>query len=271
MQGTIAYGKAINLSAYNWNENEIKKFQIEFQKILSFLHKPIDQDNFQELFNNCLNIVANIPLPLIEIDAHFILRARPNYYGEVFKEQSEISYNTRNIKRIRLNRFNRPEESMFYGAAPSEEQARFVATATLECCKEILDEQNTSREQYFTFGKWHVKEKFPVVNLCFHDTTLQISPNLKRIITNYLDDAQEHLSHDSVDFLKEYWYFFSNLACQKHSTDQQYFITTAYITALKEYYKDNFTGIIYPSSMTEMEGLNIVLTPQEVDKFLNLK
>lgn len=160
---------------------------------------------------------------------------------------------------------------MFYGAVPSSEQGRLIATITLECCKEIVNDQNISREQYFTFGKWNVKEFFPVLNLCFHKTTLQINPGLNKIVTDYLDRVQQNLSTVSVNFLKEYWYFFSDLACQKHATDQQYFITTAFITAIKLYYGDIFNGIIYPSSMTEMEGLNIVLTPQAVDKFLELK
>ena len=271
MAGEIIYGEAINLSNYNWNENEIKKFQTEFETIVAFLNKSINQNNFQQLFNSCLNIVSSIPLPLVQIDANFILRARANYNGEVFKEQLDISYNTKNIKKIELNRFNRPEESMFYGAAPTDEQTRLIATVTLECCKEIVDDQNNIKQQYFTFGKWNVKEFFPVVNLCFHEKTLKINPNLKGIITKYLDEAKEHLSDVSVAFLKEYWYFLSDLACKKHATDQQYFITTAYITALKEYYKDSFNGIIYPSSMTDMEGLNIVLTPHAVDKFLDLK
>jgi hypothetical protein len=95
-----------------------------------------------------------------------------------------------------------------------------------------------------------------------------VPEELSQIIWTMLSKLYLHYQLSSLESIG---IFFSELACKKHATDQQYFITTAYITALKEYYKDDFNGIIYPSSMTEMEGLNIVMTPKAVDKFLEVK
>ena len=269
--GKIVYGTDIDLSHINWIEEDIGIFRRKLDIIMSFLNKPINQDNFQEVLNHCYYLVDKIPLPLIPVDTNFIVRGRANYNGEVFTDQREISYNSENKDKIELNRFNRPKESMFYGAVPASDQGRLIGTISLESCKELIDDKNTTREQYFTFGKWYIRESFLVLNLCFNDRVVEVNPELKKGIEHYLNDVQKMMPSNSAKFITEYWKFFSALACKKHESDQQYFITTAFMCAVREYYKESFNGIAYPSSMTENEGVNIVLMPEAVDKYLNLK
>ena len=271
----IIYDDNIDMTQFNWSIDVIDEFKTKLEEILLFLKKPITEDNFQALFDICYYLVDKIPLPPIPIDINFLIRARPNYNGEVFREQWQISYNSRDTNRIKLNRFNRPMESMFYGALPSERQSKMVAAATLECCKEIINENNENTAQYFTFGKWYIKTSFLVLNLCFNDKTLESNPTLKKFVEQYLNHLDSKISKEAYEFIKYYWRFFSDLASKKHETDQQYFITTAYFCAVRVYYEQNLNekinGIVYPSSMTENEALNIVLTPNAVDSYLELK
>jgi len=266
----------VDHSNFSWTEEDINSFEKEFEIISGFLHSSVNNDTFQELFNHCYYLVDKIPLPMFHLNVSFLVRARPNYNGEIFTEESDISYNTKNVKKIKANRFNRPEESMFYGTLKADSgKGDFIPTATLESCKELLDNTNTSRYQYLTFGKWHLKEDFHVVNLCFHDDIMSHNPMLKKYIDLYFEEMQKVFPASSVALIKRFLKFFSDMASAKHPTNAHYFISTAFFCALKEYYKrtDNteIHGIIYPSCMTEYHGVNIVLTPEAVHRFLYLE
>lgn len=269
--GSIVEGKDVDFSRFKWANSDINRFKSEFDKVKSFLGKDINQENFQLLIDSFYFLIDRIPLSLLSINNSFLVRGRPNYNGEVFKEESDISYNTKNQEKIKLGRFNRPFDCMFYAAVPSNPQSRMTATVLLECCKEIEDESNITREQFFTFGKWFLKEPIRVLNLCFHEKCLQTNAFLNGSVDFSQKELREKMPLKLVEFIEGYWAFLSNLSCNKYSTDQQYFITAAFIATMKEYYGDEFNGIIYPSSMTGMEGLDIVLTPQAVGKYLDLK
>ena len=166
-------------------------------------------------------------------------------------------------------------ESEFYGILPSDEQAKFIAGVSLECCKEIINEDNKVLIQYLTFGKWHLRSKFVALNLCFDDKALNAHSGLKKTVDDYLANLEKLCSSNSFKFIKKYWFFLSDLASTKCKYDQQYFITTAFFYVLREYntihFNKSINGIVYPSSMVEGEALNIVLTPEAVNKYLYLK
>ena len=269
--GRIVYDKDVDLSKFQWEQSDFDLFQQKFDEILSFLNEDINQNNFQEVVGKFWFLVDKIPLPICLIDTNFILRSRPNYNGEVFKEEADISCNTKRRDLIKLSRFNRPFESMFYGAVPASNQARLVATVSLECCKEIVDESNFKKEQYLTFGKWYLTTTIPVLNLCFNNNCIQINSGLKNNVNNFTHSLNSKMSSERVDFIIKYYSFLSDLSCNTYSTEQQYLITTAFICTVREYYGSEFNGIIYPSSMTSMEGVNCVLTPDAVDKYLELR
>jgi hypothetical protein len=274
-RGSIGYGDDIDLLKFELTDEEIQNLSIELENIKSFTTKQINQDNFQQLCDAWYKVIDRIPLPPIPIDVEWLLRARPNYNEQIFEEESDISYNTKNVSDIKPNRFNRPQESVFYGTLPSDEQAKFFAGAALECCKDIVNENNEEPLQYFTFGKWHLHSNLIVLNLCFENKALNAHSGLKRVVDNYLLNFEKTCSITSSKFIKNYWFFLSELASTKYKCDQQYFITTAFFCVLREYYKMHFNedinGIAYPSSMAESEAINIVLMPSAVDKYLYLK
>src|SRR6476619_6446060 len=193
-RGAIVSGDDIDLLQFKFTDLEIESFFAELENIKGYTTKLINQDNFQEMCNAWYKLIHRIPLPPIPVDAEWLLRARPNFNGEIFEEESDISYNTKNVSAIKANRFNRPQESVFYAILPSDEQAKFLAGATLECCKEIVNENNEEPIQYFTFGKWHLRSHFIVLNLCFEDKALNAHPGLKKIIDNYLINLEKNCS-----------------------------------------------------------------------------
>lgn len=274
-RGPIMYGDEIQTSQFEFQTDEIENLSTQLDKIKSYATKEINQDNFQALCDAWYEIVVKIPFPTILVETEWLLRARPNFNSEIFKEESDISYNTKNVGAIKASRFNRPEESVFYGTLPSDEQTKFIAGASLECYKDLIDEKNVELIQYLTFGKWHLKQKFPVINLCFEEKALKAHEGLKRIVDNYLLNIERDLSDKSANLIKECWFMLSKLASDRYKYDQQYFITTAFFCVFREYYKQKFNysihGIIYPSSMVYSNAINIVLMPEAVDKFLYLK
>jgi len=274
-QKAVLFNDEIDRGRFEFNENEIDIFLGELKNIRSYESKEINQENFQALCNIWYTLIARIPLPAVQIDVEWLLRARPNFNGEIFKEESDISYNKKNKSAIKANRFNRPEESVFYGTLPSDEQAKFFAGISLESYKELINENNLESVHYLTVGKWHLKENFIVVNLCFSELALRAHSGLKKIIDSCLLDIKQKSSEQSFDFLKNFWFSLSELASAKLECEQQYFITTAFFCALRAYYKryynESLNGLLYPSSMVNGDALNVVLMPDTVDKYLYLK
>ncbi len=221
--GGTRYGEDIGFSRFNFSEERINHLRNQTESILSFLYKPISNDNFQAIFDICFDVIGFIPLASIMIDyklVHFILRARANYNGEIFCQQEEISYNSRNIKDITANRFNRPQESMFYGTLPSDKQERFVAGVSLECCKDLINDKSQVKIQYLTFGKWIVKKSFPVLNLCFNNNALLAHPGLNNLINNQLSEMKAKIPAQSFNAISEFWQQFSDIVSERSISEQ---------------------------------------------------
>ena len=271
----ILYGDEINPLQFDFQDKDIEKLSGELDNIKGYIDKEVNQENFQKLCESWYNIIDKIPFASIPVEVEWLLRARPNFNDEIFEEESDISYNTKKIKEIKANRFNRPEESVFYGTLPSDDQTKFIAGASLECYKDLINEKNEEPIQYFTFGKWHLKNKFAVINFCFEEKALKAHSGLKNIVDNYLLNLEKDFSKNVANLIKECWFFLSELSSTRYKYDQQYFITTAFFCVLREYYRINFddsiNGIIYPSSMVYSDSINIVIMPEVVDKYLYLK
>lgn len=76
---------------------------------------------FDDLVNQCYDLVCRLPLPLIDIDVDCVVRCRPNYEadGKVYSKVSDLSYNP-NVSLIGIGRFNVEREPIFYASLPSE-------------------------------------------------------------------------------------------------------------------------------------------------------
>jgi hypothetical protein len=211
------------------------------------------------------------------LDVNYMIRSRPNGQDEMFTEEWQISYNNHYPLKIKLGRFNRPSEPMFYGCVSSENKIKshFLITSCFESCKELFDENNKAPFQYFTTGKWFLKEPFHIFNLCFNEKFLNENPKFNEYITQYIEILRALFKKKVTDFIVDFWYSLSDLAGKKSECDHDHFITTIFWCAVKTYIikdlKSEANGIIFTSSMSENSGVNIVLTPEAVDKYLYLK
>ena len=263
----------------NWDENGLTKLYDVLAFVESFASRPIEESEFTNIANSFLFLIQNIPLITIELDALGLLRSRPNKEGEIFSEEWQISYNSRCPNSIVLGRFNRQYESVFYGAVPTEnENASMSLTSTLESCKEILDKNNDDPFIDLTIGQWDVKQVFWVVNLCIDNRHLDNNPRLKLATNKQIEKFRRTSPPNSFDLIIKFWNFISELSSRVFEDKSHYYLSTALFCTIRAHYEymkvrkyENVYGIIYPSSMTQQQGLNIVLVPEAVDRFLELK
>jgi hypothetical protein len=94
-------------------------------------------------------------------------------------------------------------------------------------------------------------------------------------VEGYITELDTHFSPRASAFIKRFMKFFSELAWSVKENENCYYILNALFYAIRYYYAEErntaIPGIIYPSGMTDGRGLNIVLVPQAVDRFLRLR
>lgn len=275
MKFGIKYKDDIDLSRFKYSSSEI----IEMQGVLCEIENSImnwsNKNNFEYFKKQWLKVISKVPFPIIDLDLDFILRSRLNEKeGAVFVDESDISYNSMNINKIKKNRFNRDEESVFYGTLPSIHQSKYVVATSIESYKELISDQNLNDVIYFTFGKWKIKESFPILNLCFDENIYEGYPGFRDILNNFHIKLKTQLSKDNFDFLIHVWKFISHVASMRQVNDQHFEITTALFSAIRLYYETSvnilINGLIYPSPMVYGQAINVVLMPRAVDKYLKL-
>jgi len=240
----------------------------------SFSDEDID-NSVNEVFKSCIDIISLVPLMISFVDIPQVVRGRPNYAGEIFNKQSQLSYNTEFPDRIAFGRFNRKSEPLFYASLPTESKnVDYVLSCALECCKELTAEKRNYKFQDITVGGWVVNDPIPAINLCFNDGHLNENPSLQNAVTKHLNLIRECFSPEANQFITSFLYYFSDLSGTLAKNDYHYFATAALFNAIRYYYsevrKEPEFGLIYPGAMSEKKGLNIVLTREAVDKHLTL-
>lgn len=264
-----------NAHIFSWLENNLEIIDEKLTLIEGLVFKQVNDDNFNVAINTIHFIVDKIPLMASFIDPTVIIRARPNY-GNHFSKESEISYNSSNIDAIAAGRFNRPREALFYGGLRVDNpKTDHVLSSMLESCKELVNEYNAPQVQDLTVGKWLVKTTIPIINLCFDERHLEGNKTLKDATEQFKSKIHNYFSSEAASYIERFLNFFSSLSCDIDKNKNSYYILEAFFTAVRYYYQKtlNFSlaGIIYPGAMSEAKGLNIVLTPEATNSYLQLK
>lgn len=233
---------------------------------------PFEPRNFHYIYDKCIRLYSGMPICGIEVTEHAIMRARQNFHGEIFSHQYEISYIKQCPNPTLLGRFNRPKESLFYGSLPLEStNADFTVTAVAETCKDLFNHESHGMSFDFTIGFWRIKPFFAIC-LCLEDKHLKSNERMKNITSNFCANITASCNNLTSTFILDCWRFLSDLCTIKDS--RAYLILTAWFCAVRTIYQyDEFdvNGIIYPSSGTDSNGLNIVLLPETVDNYLFLE
>lgn len=268
----LYYSDEIDFSRFHYSTRTIKGFQDKAQEIQKYFRLPVSEETFNEVLNIWYQYVSLIPLPSVLIQERFVLRSRPSKELQVFEDEADISYNSKCPDLINPGRFNRPQEPVFYGVLPSDEQAKFVNAAAIESFKELISEGNTDDVLYYHLCKFNVCLPFPVINLCFEPRVLNKHPGVKRLVTAQIQNIHANLPIESAEAIIRFWRYVSEISSVRKLCDQHYMVSTALFCAIREYYDtksvEHVTALIYPSPMVYGDAVNIVLMPEAVNKFL---
>jgi len=244
----------------------IKASFAEIENHLNILKKEVlkFEADFLVLKEACSQILSRVPLPMHIYSESFILRSRPNFDGEIFTKESDISYNPF-PDLIKSNRFNLEREPLFYGAAPiSSDKANGAYTTICESYKDLFDINSTFNRQYFTIGKWNVVKPIKLVMLTFYDVASRKSQHVQNINPIYNEFIELSCSPEDNEKCQTVYSYFSECAGKKVNTPNDYLLTTAFYHAVRERYGLE-VGILYSSSSTENFGLNIALSKEIID------
>jgi len=257
----------------NWRRVPVNCSKKEVINNIGLIEKEVAKPvaDFHKLKEYFYLLISKIPLSIQYFENPFLLRARPNENGEVFKHQTEVSYNTLNKDKILCGRFNLRKESLFYSTLPySTETSSGQLACIVESYKDIYKEGNTEIRKYFTVSKWKINRKFKACNLSFYDVAINKNINTKDLaapISHFLDNA---VSSEDREKCFEFYSFISRKAGVRDDSENNYKLTAAFYHSLRKCY-GNDIGIVYSSAMSENNDLNIVLTPEIVDSCLELE
>ncbi len=254
-----------------WDDEDYLEMESTIQQISNFNPAEFNNETFQVIHNYWYDLASRFPISKVELDQKYLFRARQNIGDEVFSEEWQISYNSRRKDIIQLGRFNKPQETVFYAAVPYDNSQHFVITATLEACKEIFDDTSCLSEFDLTITRWEVKQPFFMVSLCHDERHLKRNDRLYQSVDRLLTGIKTVGSEKAYLLIKKVWEMMTHYCCVQNPTPNDYFISTALFGAIRNYYGSRgepVLAMLYPSAMTEKDGLNIVLTTDAVDQFL---
>jgi hypothetical protein len=250
--------------------------QDRFDKLKLLLREQNNSENLLEACNAFYYIFDFVPIMISIVKVPFVLRAVMNDDDEIFEDEWRISYNTKRLDLVEQERFNLKGEGLFYAAmGVNNPDTDPLLACCLETCKQLAHPLNPPLIQDFTIGRWELKSDLYLTNFCFDEAHLIGNQGLKEATESYLYDLKIHLSEKAYAFIYSFLTYFSELSGSDMDNNECYYILTALFMAVRTYYFETYKmlvpGIIYPSARTEKKGLNIVLLPQAVDHFLDLK
>ena len=254
----------------DWEDDEIKCLS----KYMQLLRGKItigSQEEADSDFNPFSLLLSKIPLNIITYDCGYLLRCSKNEADRSYTKESELTYNKDFKQRIRLGRFNRKEESMFYCSVPNgNDLSNPTIVSSLECCKDLINAELKFDSKDFTFSTWEVKKPFHLVDLTF---IREENNPFKKLVEENINRINSVSKKEVSDIVFDFWEFISQISCQPYNVDFQYSMSNLLFNAIKqcEYQGSiKFSGLRYPSSTTDRLGTNVVLLPDVVDECLKI-
>ncbi len=195
-----------------------------------------------------------------------IERGRVCEKGTIFSSELEITYRLDTGNILKYGRANRPFQSMYYGAMPSNTLKHPTQTLFEELVGQFKTSFNEGFRTTMTVGRWIVKEDLEVADICFGQEYLNVKENFDRF-----EHWQKELPNTEIDSPenRELLELISNeFSKQLVKSHFDYKISSIYsdLTLF-----EGLAGISYPSVRTNYNSKNIALTPSAVDEHLELK
>lgn len=207
----------------------------------------------------------NKPLPYLDCNHEYIVRASKNKPGEIFDNISRCSYNPF-PDTISLQRCNYPRQQVFYCSLYSKtEYASTSMTCLVETGWEYIEDIKLS-SCLFTLSHWRLKRPLKLFVLPFSKISNEKNEDFKRVRKNIeLDISSKFKNTDEIIQALEYM---SDIFCKREEKKKYYKISAAFFNSLLfyQYYKNiSYDGLLYPSANTEGSGINLALYKSLID------
>lgn len=238
---------------------------------------------FTEFRDNLLNLASDENIELRQIQAFitryfkkmaiphlesllkFVVRCSMNKLGEVFKNISRCSYNP-NIKDIKLQRCNYPEQQVFYCSMYTDSDfASSSLTCIVETAWEHIEDLSLSRT-YCTLSRWQCNRPLQLWALPFSDRSCKKNRDFEKIRKNMTKIIKEE--HKGSDDIIKSLEFISDIFAEKNNKKINYKISSSFYNALcyfERYKNFKLDGLLYPSANTEGAGINIAIKKELID------
>lgn len=235
--------------------------------------KNLNSVSYEEIYDLLQNGIRFIPLPIAKVRKNaFIDRVRQNKGETLFKHIDELGYIKDkyvidNVLKS-FGRANNPHQVMFYGALETAliDKSRLTALAETSHIFRIKGTDCIEGELY-TVSRWETQEEFLVVEVVFSEYALKNNPEVAESFENQKKLLQEHnLEKEELAFHLDFLKFISEEFSKKVTNTEDYKISVAY-TNLALLHPD-VKGIVYPSVQTEYFGINMVLPPETVNRYI---
>jgi hypothetical protein len=236
-------------------------------------------DLYSLLYAKFFNLIYKIPFAVYrKKPGNVVFRSRQNLNGEIFENAKQITYPPKELV-TEYGRANFPHEPIFYGCIPdqgtkNEKSIDAYNACILETDKELLSDISGDFKKVYTVGKWDVTEsQTNFVYLPFSHKAFLKNAMIKDIANRFAECMyhlypREEVEEIIIPFQKYVSFKFSASKTNKND----YILTNAFKNALlnQNVHGNKLDGIIYSSSMTDCDAINVALTPQFVDDFLKL-
>ena len=243
-----------------------------FEKLKEY-SKNLTSVSYEEIVDLLKNGIKFIPLPIAKLWKNaYIDRVRPNKGTALFKHIDELGYiKDKNVIDNVLKSFgraNNPHQVMFYGALETSliDKPRLTAIAETSHIFRVPGTDCIDGEHY-TVSRWETQEELLVVEVVFSEYALKNNPDIAKSFENQKKLLQaKNLEQKEIDFHLEFLKFISEEFSKKVTNPEEYKISSAYTNIALTH--PDVSGITYPSVQTEYFGVNIVLPPEVVEKYV---
>lgn len=255
-------------------------------KNISNLLKEVNCENLQNTENeikDLMKTLGKVGIIQFQMPEYFpIVRIRKNYIDkdndvERFETRQDYSFVPKE-KNNKYARASSPQNTMFYGVIPNSSALNEITSAELcemekACFAEIsyngFDLVETPK---ISIGRWEVKanQQLNLIAIIQEDKFTNsniLCSKLNKAYQNYISSFEDE-SFKKISL--EYTTFLANEFSKPDINHQyDYMISAIYTEFLAN--QQVFDGIIYPSVRADGAYFNIALTPNAVNKKLNLK
>lgn len=198
----------------------------------------------------------------------YCVRSRIKKGNEIINDIKNVSYNTDKTS-IKLARCNYDEQQVFYASVPVSD----IYTKTLESSLWEIAEEHIINEEIQKFEAvtsiWEFINPLNLYIFPFSSLAQIFSPFFKKIQSTHIKELEAKFSFQDKHKILQDFAFISDMLTSHSDKDIIYRITSAFFNAVLKISKmnnDHIDGILYPSSNTAGQGLNLVLRKDVIDE-----